>query len=1011
MVSLPFAAVRTPPPVPPPAVRAAGLVVAVALALGGHAAGGEFVDGCEGPTPSWTTSPDAAAPARHGRSADAPHRGGGCERFMIEAPGGKPVRVETPLGPAAVLDELRGTAWVRASRPDVRLAFRVVLPGWISARTGRPVEVLVPGTASRDVERWELLEVGGVAAALASRLPPLRLEHGPGTADGGRVTHLVIDCPSVPGPFELAIDDVHVEGVVPPPESTAARPHADPHVLPVSAAGEAIVDPPAGLNRGVLEVDGLPFFPRSIDWNGEPMEALAALGFNCVRFAEPASSEHLAAARRAGLWVICPPPPIPDVDLRDPASLPVLRNWDRVLVWDLGTGLDESHVEELAERGRRVRACDQRPGRPLIGSADSGLRSVSRHIDMLVARKTVLGTSLELVDYLTWLRERPRLARPGTPLLATISTEIEPRAARQAAALAGVGGRGLAVDGESLSLAAFSAVAAGTRGILFTSTRRIDGDDRESRARAAAAREMNLRLHVLEPWGAAGRFAAKAQTSSDEVQAFVMEASRARIVVAWRCVQGSQIVARRYAGGDVPANEAPLTILVPGVPEAHQAWEVSPGGLRPLRQQRVTGGVSVTLDDFMTHATILFSGEPAVTAHIQSRVRALATQELSSARTTAALALAAAGDLLGRLPPQALSGPPPVSAVPMLTEAGRLAAEAESIAAADPAAATLRLRRAAAIAGQFERRVWENAVKAEGSMVSSPLVASDTALGEEWQFIAARAATVPGPELLRGGGMERIEELAGGGWRHFAHASEDMVTSVEIGRANPASGQGCLRLAARATSEDETPVVVETPPVWVTTPPLTAPAGKLVEITAKVMIPKPISGSVDGLFVFDSLGGPALGERVATTKVWRRLVLHRIVPPDAAGEPLVVTFALTGLGVALIDDVSIRVIDRGDPTGVVAVPVSTTPGGDPGRRFPSPDDLLAAPTAVPPAARAAPPPQPPAAAPAWPGMNLEWPKLPFGPSANDPPPGPGGGTIDPFKRARDGATPPPATTP
>jgi hypothetical protein len=997
-------------------------LAAVAACLGLATAGGagEITDAFEGPATTWAVPPDASAASAHGRSGESPHRGAACERFTIEAPGGRPVRVETAVGPAVVLDELRATVWVRASRPDVRLAVRVVLPGWISARTGRPVEVLVPGNATRDVDRWELLEVNGIAAALARRLPPLRLEHGPGTTDGARVTHLVLDGPPAPGRFDLAIDDVHVEGVVPPPAPASLAMTSDPLVRPASAADEVVVDPPAGLNRGVLEVNGLPFFPRSIDWNGEPMEALAALGFNCVRFAEPASNGDLAAARRAGLWVICPPPPIPDIDLRDPASLPALRNWDRVLMWDLGSGLDESHVEELAERGRRVRACDQRPGRPLIGSADSGLRSVSRHVDMLVARKTVLGTSLELVDYLTWLRERPRLARPGTPLLATIATEIDPRAARQAAALAGVGGRGLAVDGESLSLAAFSAIAAGTRGILFTSTRRIDGDDRESRARAAAAREMNLRLQVLEPWGAAGRFAAKAQTSSDEAQAFVMEASRARIVVAWRCVQGAQIVARRYAGGDVPANEAPLTILVPGVPEAHQAWEVSPGGLRPLRQQRVTGGVSVTLDDFMTHAIVLFSGEPAVTAHVQSRIRLTAQQELSSARTTAAIALAAAGDLLGRLPPQALSGPPPVNAVPMLTEAGRLAAEAEAIAATDTTAATLKLRRAAAIAGQFERRVWENGVKAEGSMVSSPLLASDTALGEEWQFVAARGATVPGPELLQGGGMERIEDLAGGGWRHFAHASADIQTSVEIGHATPATGQGCLRLAAKAASQEDTPVVIETPPVWVTTPPLQPPAGKLVEISAQVMVPKPIGGSVDGLFVFDSLGGPALGERVAATKVWRRLVLHRIVPAEAAGEPLTLTFALTGLGVALIDDVSIRVIDRGAPGGVVAVPVSASPRPDGVRGFPSPDELLAAPSAVP-----APPPPAPAAAPstaqaspptaagpAWPGMNLEWPKLmPFGQSANEPPPGPGGGTIDPFKRARGGSSPPATTGP
>jgi hypothetical protein len=993
-------------------VRAvAALLVAMFVTGASWSFAGDTHDGFEAPSPTWAAAPASGRVVVHERSEVSPHRGRSCERLAIETAAGQPLRIELPFGPAAILDELRASVWVRASRPDVRLAVRVVMPAWVSERTGRPVEVLVRGGATRDIDRWELLDVDKVPEALSQQLPALRLEHGTGSTDGARATHLVLDAPPTPGRFEIAIDDLHVSGLLPPPATASATsPVADPHLQPAAAAMAMPVDPPAGLSRGVLDVDGLPFFPRSIDWNGEPLEALAALGFNCVRFAEPASTEQLVAARKVGLWVICPPPPIPDVDVREPDSLPILRNWDRVLMWDLGTGLADDDVEVLAERGRRVRACDQRAGRPLIGSADSGLRTVSRHLDMLVARKTVLGTSLELVDYLKWLRERPRLTRPGTPLLATISTEIDPRAARQAAAIAGVGGRGLAVDGESLSLAAFSALAAGTRGILFTSTRRLDGDDREARARAAATREMNLRLQVLEPWGAAGRFAAQAQTSSDEVQAFVMEAARARMVVAWRCVQGSQIVARRYAGSDVPPNEAPLTILVPGVPEAHQAWEVAAGGLKPLRQQRVTGGVSVTIDDFLTHSIILFSGEPAVTAHVQDRIRGLTATELSSARAVAATALAASGDLLGRLPPQALSGPPPVNAVPMLTEAGRLAAEGESLVISDPTTAIMRFRRAAAIAGQFERRIWENGVKAEGSMVASPLTASDTALAEEWHFVSARAAVVQGPELLGGGGMERIEDLSGGGWRHFARKQSDIVTRLEVSLTKPASGQGCLRMVARPANKEDPPIVVETPPLWVTTPPLQPAAGKLIEISAQVYVPKPIAGSVDGLFVFDSLGGPALGERVGATKTWRRLVLHRIVPPESSGEPVTVTFALTGLGEAFIDEVSIRTVERGDP-GVPAMPVST--GGQSGR-FPTPHDLLTS-QPLPEASGPAAPPlasPPPAQAQAWPGMNLEWPKLvPFGQSANEPPPGPGGGTVDPFKRARGGSSPPAPTGP
>jgi hypothetical protein len=82
-----------------------------------------------------------------------------------------------------------------------------------------------------------------------------------------------------------------------------------------------------------------------------------------------------------------------------------------------------------------------------------------------------------------------------------------------------------------------------------------------------------------------------------------------------------------------------------------------------------------------------------------------------------------------------------------------------------------------------------------------------------------------------------------------------------------------------------------------------------------------------------------------------------------------------------------------------------------GEAFPSPQQLLVS-APVPPAVKPAAVPEPSsaaapaAAAPRWPGMTLDWPQLPFGQSSNAPPPGPGGGTIDPFKRAR-AATPAP----
>jgi len=953
----------------------------------------------------WSVAESDAAPQvlEQGRSRESPHAGSACERILLENGRGTLLRLEYPIGPAALIDELHGSVWVRAQRPDVRLAVRVVLPRYVSRTTGRPVETLVVGGRTRDVDRWECLEVGRLPAALASQLPALRLEHGPdGDASGAVATHLVLDLDGSPGRHEIAIDELWMSGCVAVTAEAVPAvgrgPRTDPAVRPASTAPAVPADPPAGLTRGVIEVGGLPFFPRSVEHNGEPLTTIAELGFNCVQLPVPATADILTEARRAGLWIICPPPPIPDVDVRDPDRLPALRHWDRVLMWDLGSGLSTVDLETVAERGRRLRACDLRAGRPLIAGADAGLRDLSRHVDLLVARRTVLGTSLEFVDYLQWLRQRPLLARPGTPFLASLATEIDPRAGAQAAAIAGVGARGVAIDPESLLLAAQATVAAGARGILFTSSSRLDGDDRVAQRRAAAVRAMNLRMRLLEPWGAAGRFAANATTSDPEVQAVVIEASRARVVVAWRGVQGAQIAARRYGGGDLPRDDAPLTLLVPGVPEAHQAWELSPGGLRPLRQRRVTGGVSVTLDSFLASTAVLFSGDPAITGHMQERVREIAPQELAASRTLAALGLADTADLLGRLPAEAFSGPPPVAAAQMLSTANALAAEGEALVGGNPAAAVERFRRSAAITGQFQRRIWENGVRAEGSMVASPLAASAATVAEQWAFVGARQAATPGPELLLGGGMERIDDLAAHGWRHFAHPSAGIGTAVEIAHAGPASGGGCLRLVVTPEDAQSPPAAIETPPVWVTTPPVVVPTGKLVEITAQVRVSAPITASVDGLLVFDSLAGPALAERVGPTGTWRRLVLHRIATADA--EPLVVTFALTGVGAAEIDDVSVRTIEREPRGGLVAAPAAPAAPAA-ASDFPRPADLLApAPLRPAPPAAAAAATAAPAATSAWPASTLEWPRLTPWTSPNTPPPGPGGGTIDPFKRAR-----------
>ena len=178
----------------------------------------------------------------HGPSGDGPHRGDGCERIVLDAASGTVLRLELPLPPARVIDEWRGTAWVRANHPDLRLGVRVRLPSFVSARTGMAVSVVVPGSVSRSVDRWEALAVGDVAEALRRSLPALRAEHGPKVSlDGAEITHLVLDVYSRPGHYDVSIDDLVVEGIVPVAALAAV---AEPERLPDVDAAPALPGPP-----------------------------------------------------------------------------------------------------------------------------------------------------------------------------------------------------------------------------------------------------------------------------------------------------------------------------------------------------------------------------------------------------------------------------------------------------------------------------------------------------------------------------------------------------------------------------------------------------------------------------------------------------------------------------------------------------------------------------------------------------------------------------------------------
>ncbi len=105
------------------------------------------------------------------------------------------------------------------------------------------------------------------------------------------------------------------------------------------------------------------------------------------------------------------------------------------------------------------------------------------------------------------------------------------------------------------------------------------------------------------------------QTIVRDVNAFLLQTDRGTTVVAdleWR-----RVAVRRQSMG-----RANLSFVVPGISEAIDVYQITPGGLRPPhKRQRVTGGVRITLDEFSMTDMIVLTQDPLVGSTLGERIR------------------------------------------------------------------------------------------------------------------------------------------------------------------------------------------------------------------------------------------------------------------------------------------------------------------------------------------------------------------------------------------------------
>jgi hypothetical protein len=430
--------------------------------------------------------------------------------------------------------------------------------------------------------------------------------------------------------------------------------------------------------------------------------------------------------------------------------------------------------------------------------------------------------------------------------------------------------------------------------LFFESLTTLNSNDPDTRQRAMTLELLNHELEMVEPWMAAGKFVDSLRGSDTQTTGGVLETERTRLLLPLWTAPGAQFVTGQSAGNTI-------AFVVPGVPATYRAYLLTPGGLEPLRRDRVTGGTRVILDEFsLTSLVPMTDDELAVHAlslrapqggpRVAELERRLAGERLDQVRQVA-------GRLQGDLrPPQT---------------AAWLAAAEKSLQSCDALLANrdyyracLEAQRAMRPLRMLEQTAWQKAVDKLPSPVSSPATVAFRTL--PWQAELLAIANSSGVNQLVGGDFEDMGVMEGAGWRRFQNPAADVFCDVRLAPAASHSGRMGVLLLAHPAQPETPDLLLESPPIWLTSPAVPVEAGTLVRIHAWVRISKPLTGSVDGLLVVDSLGGEPLAERIVQTHgSWREINLYRVAPESGAVS---VTFALTGLGEVALDDVTIHTV-------------------------------------------------------------------------------------------------------
>jgi hypothetical protein len=830
--------------------------------------------------------------------------GASIERLEVVCPPGESLRVAHPTDAVPVIDETRVVVRLRTNRPGVLVAARVVLPR--TANGGEPPQtVVVRGSGDDAPGPWRELSIDQFPQLVARQARVLRTSaDSPIDERGAYLDQVLLIVPGGSDAAEVEVDKLTVEGITGKPSDVAPKLELTGPQFPRANSAIARSVRPVRVSGTQFIVNERPSFPRIIEHNGEDFEFLARIGFNGIWLREPPTSEQLEIAQKLQIGLVAPPPTeaIPESEA---------AAWDAMLAWDLGRHLATSHLDVVTAQAHALRREDRQLRRPLIAAPSESLARFSRVADaLLIGRRASLHDVL-LRDWRRELRAAQRSARPGTPVWARVHLDHSAELTRQVRVLAPHAAATWQTP-QRIAHQTQAAIDSGAHGLVFTSQQALSAVNSMNQLTIAACELMNRELRMIEPWLLGGTAAGLATCSDPDLHAAVMQRDRIRLVAVRR--QPSTTPA---AHSHDPSS--PHTITVAGVSESSGAYVLTPGGMRLLPQNRVSGGMRIPLEDVPAGSHLVLTDDmAAITAMTRSAAQG-ASRAVQLARFLAIEELRQAEQIGSQL--QQL---PAAYKVAQQTVASAKAAIGQanlSLARGDHEAGYRHLLVARGDLAAMETHLVMQPSAAPG-IVSSPLASSFSRLLDQWKLEWALAALPMGDNLLYGGDCEELSAMQSHGWTHTQYPIEGMQSTVELTSDAPQQGSRALRMVASATSQ--TSFSGDSATVWIASPEVPLTPGQTVEIAGWARVPQRFDCH---LTITDTLGGDELAIEVGKTPDWQPF---RMLRTAADSSSVQVKFALYGVGEARIDGVMIRPVLAAQARSssarrLPAVPVRNTP--------------------------------------------------------------------------------------